>query len=575
MRRALASVLLVIGLVLLVPPTVAPAAPAETGRYYVVGPPVDGQREYLYAIALRTLGNGNRFREIVELNTGRVQPDGQTFTDGMVLGPGWILVLPRDARGKGVRTGPLPDLAPRPARPSPSRSAARPAPSSPSAPATRSAAPARTAPAGTPTVTAPGLAARHGQDVGRDDPLTPLLVRGGAGLLAVVFAVLALMLLRRGGLRRPAVALDDRGPWPPERHHTPTPAELSTPPAPDAPVPAVDLSARAAAPATSAPPVPTTPAPIPVGAGPAAGPAAPSPVPAPAASVPPQPRPAPPLPPAGNTTGVPAATTAPGATVPVTLVTPAEVGTGTSTAETPVPATPGSPAPSPAVPVAPAPTPAVPVAPAPSPAPAAPAPAPAPALAPAGEQRDVPRPAVPVAGEVPYLAADLESGAGPVRVRLVGVAAGQGDPAYAWLGGAEPAPRATVPLDLGRTGPWRLRVDLGRTPDVLTLVGSADACRRMAVHYARGLLRAGVGVAVVGDALGPDVPEGCRTLAALPDPPAAGEELPEPYVVLVAGLPAGAVGRARGLAAATRGRCVPVVIGPVPGGRWSVQVVAD
>ena len=86
MRWAVLAVLVLVG-IWLVPTGPAHAAPAETGRYYVVGPPVDGQREYLYAIALRTLGNGNRYREIVDLNTGRAQPDGETFTDG--LGVGW------------------------------------------------------------------------------------------------------------------------------------------------------------------------------------------------------------------------------------------------------------------------------------------------------------------------------------------------------------------------------------------------------------------------------------------------------------------------------------------------------
>ncbi|MET8094837.1 hypothetical protein, partial [Micromonospora sp. NPDC005220] len=58
----------------------------------------------------------------------------------------------------------------------------------------------------------------------------------------------------------------------------------------------------------------------------------------------------------------------------------------------------------------------------------------------------------------------------------------------------------------------------------------------------------------------------------LPEPPGPGEELPEPSVVFVEGpSPAGA----RGLAAATGGRCVPVVVGPVPAGRWSLQLDVD
>ncbi|WP_157527991.1 hypothetical protein [Micromonospora rosaria] len=188
--------------------------------------------------------------------------------------------------------------------------------------------------------------------------------------------------------------------------------------------------------------------------------------------------------------------------------------------------------------------------------------------------REIPRPVVPAEGEVPYLSVDLETEAGPIHVRLVGVAAGRGAPAYAWLGEGEPAPPATLPLLLGRKGPWRLHVDLGRAPDVLTLVGAGEECRRTAALFARQLRAAGVGVAVVGDALGAERVEGHRSLSTLPEPPKPGQQLPEPSIVITAGLPDGTAAGARGLAAATGGRCVPVVIGPVPGGRWSVQLGA-
>ncbi|MFC3499548.1 hypothetical protein ACFOOK_00845 [Micromonospora krabiensis] len=93
------------------------AAPADASapRYYLVGPPRDGQPEFLYQIAARTLGDGNRYREIFDLNRGRRQPDGGALTDPLtVLRPGWILVLPPDADGPAVRVGPLPspDVAP-------------------------------------------------------------------------------------------------------------------------------------------------------------------------------------------------------------------------------------------------------------------------------------------------------------------------------------------------------------------------------------------------------------------------------------------------------------------------------
>jgi hypothetical protein len=77
-------------------------------NYYVVGPPVDGQQEYLFAIAAAALGDGSRSNEIFELNRGRRQPDGGALVDPAVLHPGWILLLPADASGPRVLTGPLP-----------------------------------------------------------------------------------------------------------------------------------------------------------------------------------------------------------------------------------------------------------------------------------------------------------------------------------------------------------------------------------------------------------------------------------------------------------------------------------
>ncbi|MEV6846525.1 hypothetical protein [Actinoplanes sp. NPDC051411] len=90
-------------------PLLLPAAPTGTGRYYIVGPPVHGQPDYLYAIAVATLHNGNRYQEIFRLNQGRAQPDGGRLTDpAEVLHPGWVLALPKDARGSRVLTEPLP-----------------------------------------------------------------------------------------------------------------------------------------------------------------------------------------------------------------------------------------------------------------------------------------------------------------------------------------------------------------------------------------------------------------------------------------------------------------------------------
>ncbi|MEU7926711.1 hypothetical protein [Micromonospora sp. NPDC049107] len=516
MRKALATVLLMVGLVLTAPTVPAVAAPDETGRYYVVGPPVNGQREYLYDIALRTLGNGNRFREITQLNIGRKQPDGGTFTDGVELRPGWLLVLPRDARGSGVRSGALPTIGVKSSPPGGSAAAPKPSTTAVKPSSTASSAVARS-PTPAPAVTESAAAPRASgnPDAGR---FAPLLVRGGAGILAIVLAMFAVLTLRRGGYRLRTAALDDTGPWPPERHHTPAPAEVATD--------TVDG-------ATAAAPLPQE-TPAPPRASPPSSPSWPLP---PSRTVPPPRTPTP--------TALPSE---PQALEPL----PAESLPAEPRAAEPLRAESRAAEPLRAEPLRAEPLRAEPL--------------------PAEPRAVGSRPAALAPGEVPYLRADLLSEEGPVHVRLVGAAKRRETPAYAWLGETEPAPPATVPLVLGRQGPWRLHVDLGQVPDVLTVVGALDVCQRLATALARRLHSEGVRVAVVGEALGAVDLNGYETLPGLPSPPPPGEGPPDPCVIFVAGLPAGAADDMRGLAAATGGRYVPVVVGPIPGGRWSVRV---
>lgn len=88
----------------------------------------------LWKIAERHLGDGARFVELVELNRGRMQPDGARLEDPDLIRPGWNLVLPATAVAPAAppvpapsRVGPLevedaPQAthAPRPALPAPS-----------------------------------------------------------------------------------------------------------------------------------------------------------------------------------------------------------------------------------------------------------------------------------------------------------------------------------------------------------------------------------------------------------------------------------------------------------------------
>ncbi|HWS35591.1 MAG TPA: hypothetical protein VN408_22985 [Actinoplanes sp.] len=95
----LAGVLLLVG-------GPAMADPGEQQRYYLVQ-----NDDYLFQISADTLGDGNRYREIFDLNEGREQPGGGRLTDPVRLRAGWFLILPADAQGSAVRTGspPAPD----------------------------------------------------------------------------------------------------------------------------------------------------------------------------------------------------------------------------------------------------------------------------------------------------------------------------------------------------------------------------------------------------------------------------------------------------------------------------------
>jgi hypothetical protein len=108
-------------------------------KYYIVQPPKHGHKEFLYEIAAKTLGNGNRDTEIFKLNKGRLEPHGARMKTLTVIRPGWILLLPKDASGKGVHFGKLPVAKPvhtHSPSPSPSPSASAPAAVPPAAPPT-------------------------------------------------------------------------------------------------------------------------------------------------------------------------------------------------------------------------------------------------------------------------------------------------------------------------------------------------------------------------------------------------------------------------------------------------------
>lgn len=163
----------------LAPPPAQAAASASTTTstsvpFYVVRSSVDGQQEFLFEIAQRFLGDGNRFMQIFALNKGRPQPDGSKLTVPTSLDPGWILQLPSDAKGSGVQFGPLPGG---------SETATSRRPSPPSGPSvTAEAAPAKAS--STPLA-----------EIGTPVPPKSAINSGNPVLISIVFAAIVLVLL--------------------------------------------------------------------------------------------------------------------------------------------------------------------------------------------------------------------------------------------------------------------------------------------------------------------------------------------------------------------------------------------
>ncbi|MEU4384244.1 hypothetical protein [Promicromonospora sp. NPDC023805] len=108
------------------------ASAAPSVPYYVIGKTRKGETEYLYLIAERFLGDGERAREIFQLNKGRAQPDGGTLTVRDQVEVGWVLQLPEDAKGKAVQHGPLPGPTAEPSAPASGADAGEQAAASPS-----------------------------------------------------------------------------------------------------------------------------------------------------------------------------------------------------------------------------------------------------------------------------------------------------------------------------------------------------------------------------------------------------------------------------------------------------------
>lgn len=177
---ALTTCAMTVGLMAISPADASPRpTPAQTGKYYVVLSSYQGKQEFIYEIAQRFLGNGSRYAQIVALNLNRDEPGGTKFHDPTKIAPGWILRLPGDAKGPGVRSGVIPSYGPPPQTATVKKAAApsKATRSAPKKPPVRTAPPAHStnaskpaAPRPAPTADTPGNSLPAQPNVGHIGP---------------------------------------------------------------------------------------------------------------------------------------------------------------------------------------------------------------------------------------------------------------------------------------------------------------------------------------------------------------------------------------------------------------------
>lgn len=94
--------------------------------YYDVKPPNNRHYDTLWDIAERYLGSGLRYKEIWELNKGVEQPDGRVLTNPDLIYPGWVMKMPSDAQGAGLKVvNHAEEVAPQPSEEAPAFDAAQ------------------------------------------------------------------------------------------------------------------------------------------------------------------------------------------------------------------------------------------------------------------------------------------------------------------------------------------------------------------------------------------------------------------------------------------------------------------
>jgi nucleoid-associated protein YgaU len=153
----------------------------------------------LWELSEEVTGSGQNWRQAWELNRGRTQPGGATFTDPSLIRPGWTLDIPRAADSpepEPSSSPPSPPVPPPTPEPTPPPAGDEPTASVP-APATS--APASTETAAPSAESLPSQQSAHPTDDGASE--VPVVAFAGGGLLLAGVSLTALLRYRRRQFR--------------------------------------------------------------------------------------------------------------------------------------------------------------------------------------------------------------------------------------------------------------------------------------------------------------------------------------------------------------------------------------
>jgi hypothetical protein len=165
---------------------------------------------------------------------------------------------------------------------------------------------------------------------------------------------------------------------------------------------------------------------------------------------------------------------------------------------------------------------------------------------------------------------EVTDGMDVIAVRLAG-ARTQARRPYIWVASDSPRPHRPGVVAVGVRGEDTLFVDLSMSPDVITITGPASQRPRLVQSIVRQLEQTGVGVTIVGNAAGSDIPVGAKVVSSYDE--LVGARQPGPLEVIFGTVASNReLPHVRRLVPTSDPRTILVIVGETRRARWSIDL---